>query len=172
MACRLHQQCGTASREEPSRRRRTCVRSRSFKISLRASPRDSSIPDPQKPDPHSGLPLVLCPTEPAAIADVPLPEGSTCGCSSGCGQPKHSRRKCFRTVTVLGGQLCSDCICSWLGCTSPRRWGKHCIFHKRKLKSLSTTWQVVIAAGPLNCELVPVDAITFCEFWARHRTSF
>ena len=37
---------------------------------------------------------------------------------------------------------------------------------------LSNTWQVVIAAGVLNCELVPVDALTFCDFYDRHRTSF
>ena len=37
---------------------------------------------------------------------------------------------------------------------------------------LSYAWQVVIAAGVLNCELVPVDALTFCDFYDRHRTSF
>ena len=37
---------------------------------------------------------------------------------------------------------------------------------------LSNTWQVVIAAGVLNCEFVPVDALTFCDFYDRHRTSF
>ena len=37
---------------------------------------------------------------------------------------------------------------------------------------LSNTWQVVIAAGALNCELVPVDALTFCDFYDRRRTSF
>ena len=37
---------------------------------------------------------------------------------------------------------------------------------------MSYTWQVVIAAGALNCELVPVDALTFCEFYDRRRTSF
>ena len=68
--------------------------------------------------------------------------------------------------------MCSMCTCSWLGCTSPRKWGKHCTVHSRKLGELSTTWQLVIAAGALNCELVPADALGFSDFYVRHRTSF
>ena len=35
----------------------------------------------------------------------------------------------------------------------------------------SATWQVVIEAGALNCELVPADALHFCDFYALRRTS-
>ena len=133
--------------------------------SIPASPRDSSIPVLKNPDPCSCLPLVLGPTEPSSVVEVSLPQGSTCGCRGACGQPKHSRHLCDRAAVVLGGQLCVQCTCSWLGCTSPRVWGKHCKFHKRKLSELSYTWQVVIAAGALNCELVPADALAFCDFY-------
>ena len=132
---------------------------------VRASPRDFG-----NPQDCSGLTLVLGRPH-ADIAEVPLPQGSTCGCTGGCGQPLHSRHRCKRAVTVLGGSRCSLCTCSWLGCTSPRLWGKHCKMHQRKLQELSIAWQVVIAAGALNCQLVPVDAIAFCDFFDRHRTS-
>ena len=130
---------------------------------IRASPRDSSIPVLENSDPCSCLPLVLGPTEPS-IVEVSLPRGSTCDCRGNCGQPKHSRHKCDRPAVVLGSQLCLQCSCSWLGCTSPRKWGKHCKFHKRKLDGLSSPWQVAIAAGDLNCELVPADTLQFCDF--------
>ena len=37
---------------------------------------------------------------------------------------------------------------------------------------LSSIWQVVLVAGTLNCQFVPVDAIALCDFFGRHRTSF
>ena len=139
-------------------------------VSVRASPRDSGLPVLLEAS-DLNLPLVLGGTTPQVIEHA-LPAGSTCACSGGCGQLGHRRDLCDRAFAVLGSNLCSRCQCEWLGCNHPRVWGKYCKVHRRQLKELSPTWQVVLAAGKLNCQLVPVDANAFCEYFDRHRTSF
>ena len=138
--------------------------------SVRASPRDSGLPVLLEVS-DLNLPLVLGGTTPRVVERA-LPAGSTCDCRGGCGQPGHRRGLCDRAVAVVGSKLCSFCQCEWLGCNHPRVWGKYCKSHRRQLQELSPTWQVVLAAGKLNCQLVPDDAEGFCDYFDRHRTCF
>ena len=59
-----------------------------------------------------------------------------------------------------------------LGCHCIREWGGFCKVHKRVMGALSETWQIVLAAGELNNQLVPCDVDRFLEFYLEHAHFF
>ena len=92
----------------------------------------------------------------------------TCHCSGNCGISGHSRHKC-KAVATQGSKYCTQCVCPWLNCNSPKGWSGYCHRHGKTVTGLTPIWKTVRAAKELNQSIVPCDVLSFNGFFERYR---